>query len=252
MILKRLGIFFFVLIVGISGGVFAIDYLSQTMHWPKGLSDFLMVVYVGVFMVVALMLGKDIPKEGVDEDLPASFSPKRKKGRGKIYAWLMPYGTENQAGFPITKKFMTIGRDVSADILINDDSISKKHAHIMSLPGGFMLKDLESKNGTFINNQRIEEAYLSDGDLITFGDMNFVFVCSKEKLDLAEAEVDLTEITMDVDDYSTQVATGTRFNTGTQTTGKSKSRLKDLSQSGTYIPNKGKKNKNSNTKTHKN
>lgn len=237
--------------MGISIGVFAIDYLSQTMHWPKGLSDFLMAVYVGVFMVIAFMLGRDIPKEGVDENLPASFSPKRKKGRRKIYAWLVPYGTENQAGFPIIKKFMTIGRDVSTDILINDESISKKHAHIMSLPGGFMLRDLESKNGTFINNQRIEEAYLSDGDLITFGDVNFVFVCSKEKLDLAEAEVDLTEITMDMDDYTTQVATSTRFNTSTQTTSKSKSRLRDLSQSRTHIPNKG-KNKNSNTKTNKN
>lgn len=246
MILRRLGIFFFILIFGIGVGVFLIDYVANQLDLPKGLADFIMVLYVGVFIIVSLIAGKDIPKEtvGEEEDELPVLPSGRKKGKGKIYAWLNPFNDETRAGFPITKKLMTIGRDVNVDILISDDTVSKKHAQIMSLPGGFMLKDLDSKNGTFINNQRIEESYLSDGDVVTFGEVNYVFTCSKVKMELAETEVDFSDLEKEMDAYATRISTGTRFDSRSRlretSFSKTRSRLREIPGGQTHTPGKDK------------
>lgn len=75
---------------------------------------------------------------------------------------------------------MTIGRDPNCDFEINEFVISREHATLTKKWGGIAILDLESKNGTFINNRRITEEFLHDGDRIALGTIVFLFRNPKE------------------------------------------------------------------------
>lgn len=62
-----------------------------------------------------------------------------------------------------------VGRTASSTVAIPDSSVSAQHAKIARLEGAFVLIDLESTNGTFLNGRRIDRVRLSDGDRIRFG-----------------------------------------------------------------------------------
>jgi pSer/pThr/pTyr-binding forkhead associated (FHA) protein len=69
-----------------------------------------------------------------------------------------------------------IGRDgVSCDFVLDDDSVSARHARIKHERGQFVLYDLASTNGTRLNGDRIQRAALVDGDEIALGDVKLVF-----------------------------------------------------------------------------
>ncbi len=70
---------------------------------------------------------------------------------------------------------MVIGRDPNTDFPINEHVISRRHAKIMKRWGGITLVDLESKNGSYINNKRITEEFLHDGDRIALGTIVLLF-----------------------------------------------------------------------------
>lgn len=75
---------------------------------------------------------------------------------------------------------ITVGRDESCEICLNEDSISRRHASIESRRGQFFLKDLGSTNGTFQNEQRIEEVALQPGDRIRFGNQIFKYLADDD------------------------------------------------------------------------
>jgi diguanylate cyclase (GGDEF)-like protein len=62
-----------------------------------------------------------------------------------------------------------IGRLYSADILLNEPNVSRRHAHIEIKKDSVMLNDLKSTNGTHVNGQKISTHLLQDGDLISIG-----------------------------------------------------------------------------------
>lgn len=70
---------------------------------------------------------------------------------------------------------MIIGRDPASDFPVNEDVISRSHAKIVKRWGGIALVDLESKNGSYVNNKRITEEYLHDGDRLALGTIVFLF-----------------------------------------------------------------------------
>ncbi len=77
--------------------------------------------------------------------------------------------------YELTKDSITIGREASADIVIPDPEISRSHSRLTSKQGTYMLEDLGSTNGTFVNKQRITgQRMLSPGDEVTLGE-NVVF-----------------------------------------------------------------------------
>ncbi len=69
----------------------------------------------------------------------------------------------------------TIGRDPACDLTLADPFVSTRHARVERRPGGFALRDLQSRNGTFLNGTRIVESILSIGDKVKFGESTYVF-----------------------------------------------------------------------------
>ncbi|MBI3812051.1 MAG: GGDEF domain-containing protein [Nitrospirae bacterium] len=79
--------------------------------------------------------------------------------------------------FPLAKDRTVIGRQKGADVSIDDTLISRKHAEVVRKPdGAVVLHDLDSKNGTFCNDEQIREAGLKEGDLIRIGSAMIQYV----------------------------------------------------------------------------
>ena len=73
--------------------------------------------------------------------------------------------------FELIKDVVTIGRDVSNDLTINDAEVSRNHGRLTSQSGGYLIEDLASTNGTFVNGQRlIGPKLLNPGDVVGLGE----------------------------------------------------------------------------------
>lgn len=75
---------------------------------------------------------------------------------------------------PLEREDVILGRALEADVRINDTQVSRQHAKVTALKasGGeeYVLTDLDSRNGTFLNGQRISREKLQNGDKITVGE----------------------------------------------------------------------------------
>jgi len=73
---------------------------------------------------------------------------------------------------------LLVGRDPASDIVINDQSVSRRHSRIERHENGYIVVDLGSTNGTHVNEVRIAKAPLSSGDCIQFGSFIYKFLSS--------------------------------------------------------------------------
>jgi pSer/pThr/pTyr-binding forkhead associated (FHA) protein len=76
---------------------------------------------------------------------------------------------------PLTSFPFSIGRNDTTDLPINSTRVSREHAAIVRAGDTYRIRDLDSTNGTFVNGQRIEEATLTDGDIVLIADVEFTF-----------------------------------------------------------------------------
>ena len=70
---------------------------------------------------------------------------------------------------------VTIGRQADNDVVIDNLAVSGHHAKIDSVGDGFVLIDLQSKNGSFVNEQIINSHWLKNGDVINIGKHSLIF-----------------------------------------------------------------------------
>lgn len=77
---------------------------------------------------------------------------------------------------PLTKDTISIGRTPENDIELKDSLISRKHTSIVKKGERYVVYDLGSSNGTFVNRERIEMKPLDDGDVIRVGDSEIHYV----------------------------------------------------------------------------
>ena len=109
--------------------------------------------------------------------------------------------------FKEDQKEILIGRDPECHLIIEDAVISRIHTKIIRKSGGILLIDQDSRNGTFVNNERIREKLLRDGDRVMLGtikllyrnpqDVNIDIISeeiSKKKRDSALKEAELMEV----------------------------------------------------------
>ena len=96
-------------------------------------------------------------------------------------AALFPLGLTTEKQDPVLLgEFTSIGRNVSCDLHIQSNFVSQRHARIEKRNSKWIIRDLQSKNGTFLNGAKIIEAELSRDDEVTFGDICFKFAIPKK------------------------------------------------------------------------
>ena len=71
---------------------------------------------------------------------------------------------------------LTIGRSPHSDLFLDDVTVSRHHARIMHDETGFLVEDLNSLNGTYVNRKRIERHQLFDGDELQIGKFKLAFL----------------------------------------------------------------------------
>ena len=80
-------------------------------------------------------------------------------------------GPQPNQTYDLNKDIITLGRDITNDIVINDPEVSRHHMRLTRGAGGYTLEDLGSTNGTFVNGQRLTGAKpLNNGDMIGLGE----------------------------------------------------------------------------------
>ncbi len=92
------------------------------------------------------------------------------------YAYLVPLPMETfSRSIRLDPGVITIGRSRSNTIYLAHGSASRNHARISLIDGQYVLSDLKSRNGTYLNNKRIKNISLKHNDQIVLGDRSFIF-----------------------------------------------------------------------------
>lgn len=85
---------------------------------------------------------------------------------------------------------LTIGSSNSNDLVLSDTTVSRRHALLAVEGDRYVLRDLESTNGTVVDGTPVREAYLAPGARVSFGDTEILFQPRKkwERIDVREAD----------------------------------------------------------------
>ncbi len=89
-----------------------------------------------------------------------------------IYPTGLAMGTRHQ----LDREMITLGRGDDCDITVADSSVSRRHARIDLDIDGYVVTDLESTNGTFVNDTPARQTPLSDGDYLRVGNILYRFL----------------------------------------------------------------------------
>ena len=77
--------------------------------------------------------------------------------------------------YPLVKAIINIGRRLENDLVIDDPRVSRSHAQLRAIQGHYVLFDLNSTGGTFVNWQRITETIIYPNDTISLGGVTMTF-----------------------------------------------------------------------------
>ncbi|NOX53071.1 MAG: FHA domain-containing protein, partial [Planctomycetes bacterium] len=94
------------------------------------------------------------------------------------YSLVLLNGPQAGAGIPLNREGppVTIGRDPSRELPIDDPACSRLHARLWHDGQQWWIEDCGSRNGTFVNSRRIERMTLQPGDAVRIGERLLVFV----------------------------------------------------------------------------
>lgn len=85
--------------------------------------------------------------------------------------------TGQQAGqaFALRDVVTRLGRHPDSEIMLDDITVSRRHAEVARTAAGYVLRDAGSLNGTYVNQQRVDETRLDRGDELQVGKFRLVF-----------------------------------------------------------------------------
>lgn len=89
---------------------------------------------------------------------------------------LVTEGHRAGAQWALSGDKVTAGRSGDSDVFLDDITVSRQHAEMVSSDQGWVLRDVGSLNGTYVNGRRVEEATLTNGDELQIGKFKLVFV----------------------------------------------------------------------------
>lgn len=102
-------------------------------------------------------------------------SKERKRNKRKKAKLVILNGCFEGLEIQLSKKITTLGRSIECDICLDDSLVSNEHAEIVSSDDGFILNDLNSRNGSTINGNEVHNHKLKNGDIIGIGNFRIRF-----------------------------------------------------------------------------
>ncbi len=145
-------------------------------------------VYRLLFGLYANQLLKQVPEETLDwaslttipDDSDLLVSPGTKLSYTDVLKETLARLTlkrphEESQIFPLIEQEYYIGRQPGTHIHLTDPGVSSAHARVFRGPEGYLLEDLKSRNGTFVNGARIDRKVLHDRDSIQIGGITLVY-----------------------------------------------------------------------------
>ena len=87
-------------------------------------------------------------------------------------AFLIVHGTKV---FPLNKTVVNIGRRMENELTIDDPRVSRNHAQLRVVNGRYVIFDLNSTGGTYVNSQRTQQSVLYPGDVISLAGVPLIF-----------------------------------------------------------------------------
>jgi pSer/pThr/pTyr-binding forkhead associated (FHA) protein len=131
--------------------LFAALMTTQTLHRPSVLDG---------------LTERFDPIACLDERARHSASTTDRLGPGR---YVEVQGPQRTLHIPLGAGATHIGRGLSADLHIDESSVSRRHAILVPRPTGARILDDRSANGTFVNGTRVQQADLRNGDVIVIG-----------------------------------------------------------------------------------
>ncbi len=128
---------------------------------------FIIIIYLFILAIIRLIYLDIKSMYSVNEEVGSYLKLINRKD-------MIPYKIEEE--YVLSEK-ITIGRGTQNDIVLKDPYVSKKHAKIVEDEGTYFLEDLDSANGTYLNNEKVlDVTILKNGDRIKLGQIEFLFV----------------------------------------------------------------------------
>jgi two-component system NtrC family sensor kinase len=89
-------------------------------------------------------------------------------------------GADQGTRFELDQGVITLGRDTTATLRLHDSEVSRRHAELRTSGERFVIADLGSSNGTYVNSRKIDSHDLATGDQIQIGSTTLLFTAPKE------------------------------------------------------------------------
>lgn len=184
-----------------SGRLYAPDQYTVSMH-PADVEALL--AYVPTFQNdLALRLRESLARRGLlmvrEPHVTLATDPTLGRWETRIFAWRSrnppeiepeevvlpdmgdrpPPGAflivEGKRHFPLTQPVIRIGRRHDNDLVLSDPHVSRKHAEVRLLAGRYVLVDLGSTGGTYVNGRQIKQHILDPGDVISIAVVQLIY-----------------------------------------------------------------------------
>ncbi|HYU15361.1 MAG TPA: sigma 54-interacting transcriptional regulator, partial [Candidatus Acidoferrum sp.] len=99
-------------------------------------------------------------------------------------------GPERGSEHVISSDVIRVGKATENDLVVTDDTVSRVHFEIVRDAKGYLLRDLKSTNGTFLDGAEIKEAYIRAGSIISAGAAELKFTPFEERIEILPSEKD--------------------------------------------------------------
>lgn len=117
------------------------------------------------------------------------------------------YGRHLGRKYDLRDNICLIGRDAQNNVVLESDSVSRRHAALEVSEAGRVLRDLGSTNGSYLNDIQVRSALLTNGDLVKIGDTIFKYLVGANIESLYHEEI----YNMTISDGLTQIANKRHF-----------------------------------------
>ena len=101
-------------------------------------------------------------------------------GSDELGVLVVKRGPNAGSRYALEDEVVTVGRHPESGIFLDDITVSRRHAEFVRRGSSFVVRDVGSLNGTYVNRERIEEAALANGDEVQIGKFKLVFLCAGE------------------------------------------------------------------------